>query len=223
MTKPNPRILVIGDAHEPYAHPKYLSHCINVYKQNKCNFAISVGDFVDNHAISYHEKNVGLPNANDELGLAIKILKKWQEAFPKLKVCIGNHDDLPARKRQTAGLPSLDRDGYARYYETPGWEWQREFIIPAFHHNLWFRHSWAKGHMNAGGLGGYSIICGHTHTEAGFKWSQYPSHSSFALYTGCGINPKHPAFDYGKDNGKQPVLACATIIEGQPQIHRMWA
>jgi hypothetical protein len=139
-----------------------------------------------------------------------------------MSVCIGNHDSLPERKRRTAGLAAKAFTGYSAYYETKGWTWQREFIIPAFRHNLWFRHSWAKAHMNRGGIGGHSIICGHTHTEAGIRWAQYPSHSTFSLYTGCGIDPTHPAFAYGADHGNQPILSCATIIDGQPQVHRMW-
>jgi hypothetical protein len=182
----------------------------------------SVGDFVDNHAISYHEKNMDLDGPKAELALAIRKLKLWQQAFPVMKVCIGNHDSLPARKIQTAGLVAKTFTGYASYYETPQWEWAREFIVPAFHHHLWFRHSWAKSVMAKGGTGGYSTICGHTHTESGFRWSQFPNHSSFSLYVGCGINAKSPAFEYGRDNGNQPVISCATIIDGEPQVHRLF-
>lgn len=222
MTKPNLRIGVIGDPHHPYVHPKYLGHCVKTFDDNRCNLIICVGDVADNHSISYHEKNTSLPGPDDELALTRKSLQAWVKAFPKLKVCIGNHDELPARKSRTAGLPSLGVLGYNAYYQTPGWDWQREHVIPAFHHQLWFRHSWQKSIMQRGGTGGYSVICGHTHTESGVRWAQFPSHSTFSLYTGCGILASHPAFDYGRDNGNQPVMSCATIIDGQPHIHRMF-
>lgn len=217
-----PRILCIGDAHEPYAHPKYLDFCRRKADEFKCNTFISVGDFVENHAISYHERNPDLDGPKAELAMAIRKLTLWRKAFPDMQVCIGNHDSLPERKIMTAGLTAKTFTGYVNYYETPGWKWKSEIIIPAFHHRLWFKHSWAKGTMAKGGVGGYSIICGHTHTEAGVKWSQFPGHSSFSLYVGCGINMKSAAFDYAKHNGNLPVISCATIIDGEPQIHRLF-
>ena len=222
MTAPNKRFLVIGDVHEPYSHPIYRSFCERVASENNCNEFVSVGDFVDNHAISYHERDPDLDGPKEELAIAIRKLKQWQNAFPKMRVCIGNHDSLPARKVRTAGLVDKTFAGYKAYYETPKWEWADEFVIPAFHHNLWFRHSWPKGAMMKGGNGGYSIICGHHHTESHVRWAQYPNYSTFSLYSGCGINPKSPAFAYGKLNDRLPILSCATIIDGQPQIHRMF-
>jgi hypothetical protein len=131
-----PRIFVVGDVHLPYEHPKYLDFCVSKAEEFKCNTFVSAGDFVDNHAISYHEKNLDLDGPKAELAIAVRKLKLWQAAFPEMKVCIGNHDSLPARKLQTAGLVAKTFTGYANYYETPKWEWKQEFIIPAFHHNL---------------------------------------------------------------------------------------
>lgn len=216
------RILVIGDTHFPFEHTKYLDLCRRKADEFKCNTIIHVGDVADNHAISYHEKDPSLPGAEEELEMTLRRLKVWQKEFPEVKVCIGNHCSLPVRKIKTAGLVPKVFTGYANYYETPKWDWQREFIVPAFHHHLWFRHSWASSTMAKGGTGGYSVICGHKHTESGFRWSQFPNHSSFSLYTGCGINAKSAAFDYGRDNGNLPVISCATIIDGEPQIHRLF-
>ena len=216
------RILVIGDTHIPFAHPKYFDHCVKIARENECDTFVHVGDVVDNHSISYHEKDTGLPSPDEELSLARKRLIPWVQAFPGCKVCIGNHDELPTRKHRTAGLPSITTIGYNNYYQTEGWDWKREHIIPAFRHRLWFRHGWPKSVMLKGGTGGYSTICGHYHAESGFKWSQFPSHSAFSLYIGCGVNFKHKAFDYARLQEKLPVMSCATIINGQPAVHRMF-
>ena len=50
-------VLVIGDTHEPFCHPKYRDFCYEVGNKFQCAEVVHIGDEVDGHAISYHESN----------------------------------------------------------------------------------------------------------------------------------------------------------------------
>ena len=48
-------VLIIGDSHLPFEHRNYLEFCKGIQQRCKCKKVVHIGDFVDNHAISYHE------------------------------------------------------------------------------------------------------------------------------------------------------------------------
>ena len=85
-------ILVIGDLHAPFCHKNYLKFCQRIHKYFKCAEVVHIGDLVDNHSISYHEHSPELWSPLKEMEKTDKVLKQWFKAFPKLKLCKGNHD-----------------------------------------------------------------------------------------------------------------------------------
>jgi len=87
------RVLVIGDIHEPVSHPGYLSFCQDLHKAWNCNAVVFIGDVADFQAISFHTIHPECPGPGDEYMLAKQKIQKWYKAFPKAKVCIGNHDE----------------------------------------------------------------------------------------------------------------------------------
>ncbi len=91
-------ILVVGDLHAPFIKEGYLEFCKKVYKEHKCNMVVFTGDVLDSHFSSFHDANPDGMAAGEELTAAIKQLKKWHKAFPKAKVCLGNHDRIAYRK-----------------------------------------------------------------------------------------------------------------------------
>ena len=216
------RILVIGDTHIPHEHPGYLAHCCRVRDEYKCDTFIQIGDMFDWHSTSFHQHDPDLPGPGAELAQGRKKVKAWYSEFQKMECLKGNHDDIPARKVFDAGLPNDFLKPLSDLYATPGWTWHDELIVPGGCHKYWFRHHWAPSVINKGGDGGYSVIAGHVHSKCQIIWSQYPSHSTFSLLVGCGIQTRHRAFAYNKSDAKRPILACATIIQGQPAIHRMF-
>jgi len=88
------KVLVINDIHLPFEVEDALEFCLAMKKKWRTNIVVFTGDVFDNHKSSYHESDPDGMSAGDELRLAIKKLKKWHKAFPRAKVCIGNHDKL---------------------------------------------------------------------------------------------------------------------------------
>jgi len=207
------RVLIIGDTHIPYEHKDYLSFCKKIHKEYKCNKVVHIGDVSDMHALSYHESNPNLPSAGDELKMVRKKIKPWLKAFPKAKVCIGNHCALPFRKAMTAGIPPEMMLDYAHIYETPGWDWGHRFEIDG----VQYFHGKGSGKLaalNAAILERSSIVMGHLHSQSGVKYTASHKDRLFAVDTGCGIDIKHPAFAYGANMSARPILSCAVVIDG---------
>ena len=123
------RILVIGDIHEPVAHPGYLSFCYDLYKQWSCNRVIFIGDVVDWNAISFHAAHPECPGPKDEHDLTLEKVQKWHKVFPRARVCIGNHDERIVRLAESVNIPAKFIREYADTWETPGWDWQYEHIV----------------------------------------------------------------------------------------------
>jgi hypothetical protein len=181
-----------------------------------------VGDLYDWHSTSFHSHDPDLDGPKRELDAGRKHVAPWFKEFPKLVITTGNHDAIPARKLFEMGLPAEMLVGFNDLYSTPGWQWKDDHIVKGGRHDIWFRHHWAPKVINNGGDGGYSVVCGHTHSKAQIVWSQYPSHSTFSMITGCLISLQNRAFSYNKYDAKRPILSCATIIDGEPQIHRLF-
>ena len=124
------RNLVIGDLHEPVAHPGYMRFCQDLRDAHKCGDVTFIGDVADWHAISFHAKHPDAPGPKDEHELALqKIQQKWAKAFPKARVCIGNHDGRVIRVAEENGIPSRFIRSYAETWDTPGWTWEDEFVL----------------------------------------------------------------------------------------------
>ena len=86
-------VLVIGDLHFPAERQDYLKFCKNMKRKHKTTEVLFIGDILDHHAISFHQKNPDSDGAVMEYEKAMKSLKEWYKAFPNARVCIGNHDE----------------------------------------------------------------------------------------------------------------------------------
>lgn len=123
------RVLVIGDIHCPAHHPGYLQFCKDLYREWRCNTVVFIGDVVDLQAISFHAHNPNCPGPADEYILAKRQIQQWYRAFPKAKVCIGNHDERVIRLAESVNIPSRFLRDYADIWCTPGWNWKYEHIV----------------------------------------------------------------------------------------------
>jgi len=216
------KYLIIGDTHEPYAHPKYLEHCCRVRDRVLPTAVYHAGDFYDFHASSFHTSDPDLFSAGKELDMAEQHAEKWYKEFPDMKIVIGNHDAIPARKAFEAGLSVKMVSDLNDVFHTPLWTWQDEYIIKGGRHHYWLKHSWPGKTISDGGTGGFSVIAGHVHSKAQIIWSQFPKHSTFSLQVGCGVNSKLAAFRYAKQDRRMSIMSCASIVDGEPQLHRMF-
>lgn len=213
------RVLVVGDLHAPFVHPRYLRHCIDIGNKYKCNKVVLTGDEADNHAISYHESNPDGYSAGDELAQAKKALGRWFTSFPVASVCISNHGSLFYRKGVTAGLPAEVFRSYAEIWGAPKtWRWETRFDIDQVQYIHGTGFSGQNGAINAAKKHRQSTVIGHIHSHGGVLWSASHKDIIFGLNAGCGIDLKAYAFEYGREFPERPTLGCGVVLDGVKAI-----
>jgi len=202
---------IIGDTHEPYCKQGYLEFCVETFKAFGVDEVIHIGDEVDNAALSYHEKQTGMPNADTEMETAMKAMKKWYKAFPDVRICVGNHSALPFRQATTAGIPSRMLKSYRDMWEAPStWDWQLDFNID----NVLYTHiipSGAGGALRQAMKVRQSTVGGHCHAFGGVNYSASYRDLIYGLNVGCGVDNDHMAFAYGKQFPNKPTLGCGIV------------
>ncbi len=220
LTGDKKNVLVIGDPHEPFCKDGYLEFCREMQEKYNCGTVIHIGDAVDNHAISYHEKDVTGMSAGQEFSLAKAKMKRWYYTFPEVRVCIGNHDALPFRKLFTAGLPKEWLKTYEELLEAPKtWKW--DFVHQ--HEGVIYQHgtglSGEMASINAARENRQSTVIGHLHTVCNTRFLASYKDVIFGASVGCGIDHTKYAFAYGRENTRKPVLACAVVLNGKTPIN----
>ena len=213
-------VLVIGDPHEPFTKEGYLEFCRKIQEEYDCGTVIHIGDAVDNHAVSYHEKDPEGMSAGDEFNLAIERMKRWYYTFPNVKVCIGNHDALPIRKAFSAGLPKTWLKTYQELLQSPPtWEWDFVHQVKGVIYQHGTGLSGEMAAINAARENRQSTVIGHLHTVMNTRFLASYKDLIFGVTVGCGIDHEKYAFAYGKQNTRKPVVACAVILDGKLPIN----
>jgi predicted phosphodiesterase len=209
LTKPENRILVIGDLHEPFCLDGYLKFCKETYANYNCNKVVFIGDVIDSHASSYHEQDPDGMGGGDELDLAIKKLKRWHKSFPEADVMIGNHDRIAYRKAFTGGIPKRWMKPFSEVLETPTWNYLESIEID----NVLYEHGEGGQAFTKAKNNMMSSVCGHTHTEAYVRWVVGKKFKVFAMQTGCGVDATAYATAYAK-NFKKQCIGVGVVIGG---------
>ena len=60
------RVGIIGDTHLPYEQPGYLEFCQETFDMWSVDTVIHIGDFFDNHSLSFHDSEPVLHNVHGE-------------------------------------------------------------------------------------------------------------------------------------------------------------
>ena len=199
ITKKETRVLVIGDLHEPFCLDGYLDHCKKTYAE---------------YNSSYHEADPNGLGAGDELEFAIRKLKRWHNAFPKLDLTIGNHDRLIRRKAFSGGIPKQWIKEYSDVLNVKGWNFTERVVID----NVQYIHGESGAALKKAKDDMMSTVQGHRHTEMGTTWACGANFKIFGCAVGCGINHEKYAFAYGK-NFKKPSIGCAVVFGGKYAIN----
>mgnify|MGYP003611168805 FL=1 len=207
-SKSGKNVLVIGDLHLPFTLDGYLEHCIKVYKKYNCDTVVFIGDILDLHFTSYHETSTEGYGATQEHDLSVEMLRKWYKAFPKAYVTIGNHDALIYRKAMSAGISKRWIQNYSQVLGTPGWEWVTDVVIDDVLYTHGTTNAYTKAKQNL-----MSTVQGHLHSQAGIQFYVGAKSRIFGFQTGCGVDMKSYAMEYGK-NFPKPVISCGVVIEG---------
>lgn len=208
------RVLIIGDLHLPWDHPKYLRFCLDMAATWNTSKVVFIGDIVDMHAISRHETDPNGMSAEEEAKAAVDAVQKWYAEFPKAMVCIGNHDLRIHRAARSIGIPDRYIKTYADLWQTPGWDWQNEHEIDG----VLYEHGTGSSGRDAAFLRAKekrrSLVMGHVHTGLGVKWHTNEKDRIFGLNVGCGIDIRAYAFAYGRPFPSRPTLGCGIVIDG---------
>lgn len=202
------RVLIVGDLHAPFIRGGYLEFCQTVYNKYGCNRVVLIGDLVDNHYSSYHETDPDGHSAGVELLKAKEEIGNWYKAFPKAKVCTGNHDAIPYRKAMTAGLSSTWIKSISEVIDTPNWEYSEEFFIDG----VKYCHGTGRKARIRAKDDLISVVQGHYHSESYVEYFVGQHYKIYAMQVGCGVHQKSYAMAYGR-NFKKMHVNCGVILE----------
>ena len=219
MTKK--RIICIADTHYPYQHRDSFVFLKAIRDEYDINVATHVGDVVDNHYPSFHQKEPGCYSGDEEIKEARRSCKKLEEIFPELKISLGNHDNLPKRKAHAADVPLEWIVDYNKIYDLQGgWDWASHHYIP-YGDNLQFllTHTVGANTRNNAMRFTHSSVQGHHHSEFCISYEADTERLRWAMTVGCLIDPRSPAFNYDKNRiTKRPILGSGVVIEETPQL-----
>jgi predicted phosphodiesterase len=214
-------VLVAGDLHIPAVHPGYLQFLKDTYKKFSCDTVVFIGDIIDHHAISFHDKNPELPSAVDEASMTLKMIARFYKAFPDAYVTIGNHDERVFRVSKSSGIPPMYLKDYNSVYGTHGWVWKFDIELDGVLYTHGTGWSGMTPAYNAAKSLGKSVVCGHTHANASINTQSNGSSVVFGMNVGCGVDRNHPTMSYGKNNLRKPVLSCGVVTNGIPHLELM--
>lgn len=211
------RVLVIADLHCPYDHPDYLDHCKKIYKEQKCDRVVLIGDIVDFASLSRFTKNPDMPGPADEVRQAMSRLANWYKAFPVADVIYGNHCLRYAIKMEEAGIPSMFRRELGEVLGVPNWKFMDSITID----DVYYCHGMGMNSVARVKSNFKSVVQGHYHSLCHIHFFEGHDKTLFALQTGIGIDQSKEAFNYGKW-GKKGTVACSVVLDGtQPIIFPM--
>jgi predicted phosphodiesterase len=205
-------VLVVGDLHVPFHHPKYLDFCTRIHRELKCTDVVMIGDVVDNHAISYHEHDPDGWSPDQEMKEADRHLQKWFKAFPVAYLCRGNHDHLVDRKSKTVGLPSRVFKPFREIWGLPkGWKDDFHHIIDGVKYMHGTGYSGDLAHLKAAHDNRMPVVMGHLHSVCGVDYSANEVDCIWGMSVGCGVDRKAYAFEYGREHKKKPIIALGVV------------
>ena len=211
---------IIGDTHLPYELEGYLAFCKQTFKDYGVNRVVHIGDLIDHHALSFHDSEPSLKSASGELVDAIERLKPWYKAFPKLQLCNGNHDLIPARQLKKIGM---DCDVWMRplkeVYNMPkGWEIVDTVTIDGVLYHHGYTANGANGFRNDAIKRMTKTVSGHAHGNAGVAYTASEHRLVWGMAVGCGIDNTKMAFAYGKHFLQKPIISCGIVVEGETPL-----
>ena len=214
------RVLVIGDIHVPCERDGYMEFCQDMYEAWDCDTVVFIGDIIDHHAISFHASNPDAPGAKEEYALALAAIKRWHNAFPKAKICLGNHDKRVTRICAGVRVPSLYLVKYSSVWKTPHWQWKTKHIIDRVRYFHGEKCSGVHPAYNAARKRCQSVCIGHCHSRGGIKWLCNDEKRWFGMDVGTGIDDDAWAFTYAEEQIEKSIISCGIVIDGMP-YHEM--
>ena len=213
------RILVISDMHLPYQHKDSIKFLKEIKKEFKPDTTISIGDLLDQHALSFHDSSPELYSAGHELDKAKEYVKELESIFPKLIEVDSNHSSMIYRRALKHGLPRAYLKDYGDFLETKKWKWVDDLTLTMSNgQRCFFTHGRSADILKVSQTMGMSAVQGHYHTKFVISWWANPDNLFFGMNVGCLIDQKSMAFNYAKNFRTRFIIGCGIIIDGIPRL-----
>jgi hypothetical protein len=222
-TPTTPRvILVIPDLHIPYHHPKAFDFIQSLIAKYQPDLCVSLGDEVDNHALSMHDSDPNLDSAGTELAQSRVYLGQLAKIVPNLLVCHSNHGSLAYRRSKKFGIPMEMLKSY-RDILFPngggdGWDWAYSHTIPTDQGAVMFKHQAPGGPATHACHEGVNVVLGHMHGSFNIEYKASSHRLYYGVTSGCLIDSEALAFAYGKEFPNKPILGATLITDGVPRL-----
>jgi predicted phosphodiesterase len=208
---------IIGDTHIPYELEGYLEFCQATFNDWDVTRVVHIGDLVDHHALSFHENEPSLKSAAGEIIDARDRLAPWYKAFPKLEICNGNHDLIPARQLKTIGMEAeVWMRPLEEIYEMPkGWKLVDTTTIDGVLYHHGYTANGVNGFRNDSIKRMCRTVSGHAHGNAGVSATASQHRLVWGMAVGCGVDVESMAMVYGKHFLAKPIVACGIVVDGK--------
>ena len=213
VTKHVHNILCIPDLHQPFELEGFIEFCVALYYKYHCTDVVFIGDIIDNHHSSFHIPNSSGMGVSNELTKAIELMRPWYEAFPDAYVTMGNHDRIPKRQANAAGLDTRWISAISDVFQVPGWNFVDHIIIDG----IYFTHG-AKRHAVPNALKkGMPVVQGHFHQHC---YVNHITQKTWAMQLGIGFDKTKYGFEYAQETIDDWVVCCGVIMDGVPILHK---
>lgn len=216
-------VLLISDTHIPYSHPDYLVFLASIKKIYKPDIIIHGGDEVDCHAISFHDSDSSLLNADAELDRAIEELQDGMHMmFPKMYLLESNHGSLIYRKMKSNGLPIRHLKPLPELYGTPKWSWHEDILLLTEQGPTYICHGKTSAYGKLCKEMMTNAIQFHFHGKAEITYHKSVMGTRYNMYCGCLVDETSMAMAYARNNLPKAVHAVGFINQlGNPYLIRM--
>lgn len=217
------RVGIIGDTHLPYELDGYLEFCQETFDAWDVDTVVHIGDFIDNHSLSFHDSEPLLHNVHGEWEAARERSQAWYEAFPEAYLIMGNHDRIPARQLKKLGMePSIFLKPIEELLGMPkGWKVVDNVDIDGVHYHHGETATGVNGFRKDAETRMRPVVSGHNHSNLGVSYTATDQELVWGLAVGCGVDHRHMAFAYGKHFAKKPTIGCGVVIDGLPYAEPM--
>jgi len=215
----NKRVLIISDLHFPWSIEGWFEFLKSIHEKRKYDLIISIGDEVDHAAISFHEKENGMPSACKELEMAQDEMALLHTLFPKIYVLTSNHGSLIHRKMKFGGVPYEVLKPLPDLYGCPLYEWHDEIVLKTNAGDVYLCHGKSSAYGKMVREIGTSCIQGHFHTKAEITFHKTIGGLRFSMFVGCLADQEKIAFRYAKNNIGQFINAVGELDrQGKPNL-----
>lgn len=194
------RVLLISDLHFPWAINGWFEFLSDLHAKRKYDLIISMGDEVDQHGLSFHENENGMPSPSKELEMATECMNLMSTLFPKMYILDSNHGSLIFRKAKFHGVPYAYLKPLPELYGTPLYSWHDEILLHTNRGQVYLCHGRTAAYGRLAKEERVNAVQGHFHSRAEITWHRSSSGMIFNMFVGCLADQNKPAFNYSKLN-----------------------